>query len=151
MTDKINKWLPEQGLDTNYALTHQAKPFSLPWEFLSLEYKIQSEGSWLQGLKPVSHRAKVTLLPPPSSGLPRSVLLRGELGSFVVNLSVGSHGAVVWSVAPHRDLQSLRQFLGCQLGLQLLRLNTTQRKTLTWKGRVTGNNHIIIEQNSYRC
>lgn len=87
----------------------------------------------------------------PSSGLPGSVFLWGELGSFIMNLSVGSHGATVRSVAPHRDLQSLRQFLGCQLGLQLLKLNTTQEKKLTWIGCQTENNHIIIKQHSHSC
>lgn len=64
-----------------------------------------------------------------STGPAGSVLLRGEVGSFIVNLSVGSHGATVRSVAPHRDLQSLRQFLGCQFGLQLLKLNMKQKES----------------------
>lgn len=122
---KINMWLPEQ---TGY------RGFFSPLNnFLSLDSKNPAWCSKACLPQGQGHAAS-----------PCSVLLGGELGSFVVNFSVGSHGAAVQSVAPHRDLQSLRQFLGCQLGLQLLKIKHNTEEKLTWKGR---NNYIIIEQN----
>lgn len=63
----------------------------------------------------------------PSSGLKGSVFLRREQSSFVVNVSVRSHRAII-SLAPYIDLQSLRQLQGCQFGLQLIKLNNTKKK-----------------------
>lgn len=118
--------------NTNYAFTTGKNPFPL-LRIPVLRVKILFDGPWLRGPKPASPRGQGHT-GFPSSGLPGSVFFGGELGCFIVNLSVGSHGAAVRSIAPHRDLQSLRQFLGCQLGLQLLKLNTTKRKKLTWIG-----------------
>lgn len=130
------------------SFTQNSPPQSIPDPFalsrtLVLEVKIVFEWSCLQGLKPVCFQAKVTPVPP-SSGLPGSVIVRVFLA---MNLSVGSHGAVIGTVGLHRDFLSLRQFLGCYFGLQFLKIKQ-HRKNVDTNGLLNRKKNIIYEEHS---